>query len=47
MSQQAVMIREEEMKKSIGRSEKDAKLQAIAAKVIRRNYEGLKRLSKN
>jgi len=45
---QQVLILEDEMKKGTSKSnEKDAKLQKIAAKVIRRNYKGLKRLSKN
>ncbi|EIJ78061.1 hypothetical protein PB1_10884 [Bacillus methanolicus PB1] len=36
------------MKKTSGKSnEKDARLKKIATKVIRRNYKGLKRLSKN
>jgi hypothetical protein len=47
MWQQAVIIQEDEMKKATGKNGKDARLQKIAAKVIRRNYKGLKRLSKN
>ncbi|MDI3311468.1 MAG: hypothetical protein QJR05_08605 [Thermoanaerobacterium sp.] len=36
------------MKKTMGKSkEKDARLEKIATKVIRRNDKGLKRLSKN
>ncbi|WP_176526596.1 hypothetical protein [Bacillus cereus] len=43
-----VAIREDVMKKKqTQKSEKDLKLEKIAAKIIRRNYEGLKRLSKN
>ncbi|ANB57799.1 hypothetical protein GFC29_1379 [Anoxybacillus sp. B7M1] len=42
------LILEDVMRKEINKSNgKDAKLQKIAAKVIKRNYKGLKRLSKN
>jgi hypothetical protein len=47
MLQQVAIIQEDEMKKTTGKNDKDVRLQKIAAKVIRRNHKGLKRLSKN
>jgi len=47
MLQQVAIIQEDEMKKATGKNDKDVRLQKVAAKVIRRNLKGLKRLSKN